>query len=151
LGGLVAGAGAVGGPGKDCVVLALGVRLVCDIAALSSLAITGLKASFLCSACVGVALGLRTICSWCGCKTLRIESRNRLASSGVQKYMSTVWSLYMYLPWLVGSAAGRCHCDTSWWGLVAGLPCWFRYASTVRVNKHGCLYVCSIFTVSSSL
>jgi hypothetical protein len=113
LGGGDVGAGAVGGPGNDCVVLTLGVRLVCDMAALSSLAMTGLRASFLCSECVGVALGLRVICSWCGCSTLRIESRKRLASSGVQKYKSTVCSLYMYLPWFEGSGVGRCHCDVS--------------------------------------
>lgn len=62
-GGLVAGAGAVGGPGNDCVVLMLALRLVCEIAALSSRAMTGLKASVLCSECCGVALGLRMICS----------------------------------------------------------------------------------------
>jgi len=111
----------VGGPGNDCVVLTLGVRLVCDMAALSSLAMTGLRASFLCSECVGVALGLRTICIWCGCSTLRMESRKRLASSGVQKYKSTVCSLYMYLPWFEGSGVGRCHCDVSWWGLALPL------------------------------
>jgi hypothetical protein len=84
------------------------------MAALSSLAMTGLKASFLCSECVGVALGLRTIWSWCGCRTRLIESRNRLASSGVQKYRSTVCSLYKYLPWFEGSGVGRCHCEVSW-------------------------------------
>ena len=57
------GAGAVGGPGNDCVVLMLALRLVCDMAAFSSLAMTGLKASFLCSECASVASGLRTICS----------------------------------------------------------------------------------------
>ena len=57
------GAGAVGGPGNDCVVLMLALRLVCDMAAFSSLAMTGLKASFLCSECAGVVSGLRTICS----------------------------------------------------------------------------------------
>jgi hypothetical protein len=59
-GGLAVGAGAVGGPGYDCVVLMLGLRLECDMAAFSSLAMTGLRASCLCSACVGVACGLRT-------------------------------------------------------------------------------------------
>jgi hypothetical protein len=92
------------------------------MAALSSLAITGLKASFLCSEWIGVALGLRVMCSWCGCSTLCRESWNRPASSGVQKYMSNVCSLYMYLPWLFGSGVGRCHWETSWWGLGATLP-----------------------------
>lgn len=59
----VDGAGAAGGPGNDCVVLMLGLRLEWEMAALSSLAMTGLKASFLCSKGVGVALGLRTTCS----------------------------------------------------------------------------------------
>ena len=63
MGGLDAGAGAGGGPGNECVVLILALRLVCDMAALSNLAMTGLKTSFLCSEGVGVALGLRTICS----------------------------------------------------------------------------------------
>jgi hypothetical protein len=67
------------------VPLILGVRLECDMAALSSLAMTGLSASFLCSVWTGVALGLRTTWSWCGCITLYRESWNRLASSGVQK------------------------------------------------------------------
>jgi hypothetical protein len=111
----------VGGPGKGWVPLILGLRLDCDIAALSSLAMTGLKASFLCSECVGVAFGLATTWSWCGCKTLRRESWKRAASSGVQKYMSRVCSLYMYLAWLVGSCDGRCHWEASCWGLCAGL------------------------------
>jgi len=108
------GAGADGGPGKECWLVALGVRLDCVIAAFSSLAMTGLSASFLCSECTGVACGLRTIWSWCGCITLRRESWNMVASSGVQKYMSSVCRRYMYLPWLFGSGVGRCHCEPSW-------------------------------------
>jgi hypothetical protein len=60
---LDAEAGAVGGPGNGCVPARLGVGLDCEMAALSSLAITGLSASFLCSVCKGTALGLPTICS----------------------------------------------------------------------------------------
>jgi hypothetical protein len=107
------GAGAVGGPGNDGVPLMLGVRLECEMAALSSLAMTGLSASFLCSEWTGVALGLRTTWSWCGCITLYRESRNKFASSGVQKYMSKVCNLYMYLPWFMGSGVGRCHWELS--------------------------------------
>jgi hypothetical protein len=59
-GGLDVGAGAVGGPGNECMLLALEVRLDCEMAAFSSLAMTGLSASFLCSECGGVACGLRT-------------------------------------------------------------------------------------------
>lgn len=55
----------------------------------------------------------------------------------------------MYLPWLDGSGVGRCHCDMSWWGLA--FPFWLWNSSTVSVNRHGCLYVCSILTVSSSV
>jgi hypothetical protein len=132
------------------VPLILGLRLDCEMAALSSLAMTGLKASFLCSVCVGMACGLGMSWSWCGCSTRRRESEKRVASSGVQKYMSIVCSLYMYLPWFIGSGVGRCHCDMSWWGLGAALPLGLRKPSTVRVNRHGCLYVWLALTVSSS-
>ena len=107
------GAGTVGGPGKDCVVLMLGLRLVCDIAALSSLATTGFMASVLCSTCVGVARGFARTWSCCGCATLFTESRNMVASSWVQKYRSTVCIRYMYFCSLRGSSVGRCHWDRS--------------------------------------
>lgn len=56
-GGPVGGPGnACGGPGNACVVLILGVRLWCDIAALSKCAMTGLMVSLLCSWCVDVSV-----------------------------------------------------------------------------------------------
>ena len=143
------GAGADGGPGKDCVVLMLGLRLECEIAAFSSFATTGFMMSFLCSD--GEAWGLDTIWSCCGCATLRRESRKRFASSGVQKYRSSVCILYMYFPLLFGSGTGRCHCDKSCCGLDPALPFWLRKLSIVRVNRHGCLYDCSILTESKSV
>lgn len=45
-----------------------------------------------------------------------------VASSGVQKYMSIVCRRYMYLFWLDGSYAGRCHCDKSCCGVEGLLP-----------------------------
>lgn len=62
-GGLEVGAGAVGGPGKDgwVLVLRLGLRLECDMAARSSLATTGFIASFLYSGCVDTAWGFARI------------------------------------------------------------------------------------------